>query len=58
MLKTMNDDGFLLDQAKHIPLSKHLGIPTRDLLAMDSIELELMLFLKKYSCHIHFSIIK
>ena len=38
MLKTMNEEGFLLDQAKHIPLPKHLGISRRETLAMDTRE--------------------
>ena len=50
MLKTMNKERFLLDQAKHIPLPKHFGIPRRETLAMDPIELELM---TKISCHLH-----
>ena len=47
MLKTMNEEGFLLDQVKHIPLPKHLGFPRREKLAMDPIELELILFLNE-----------
>ena len=47
MLKTMNKERFLLDQAKHIPLPKHFGIPRRETLAMDPIELELMSFLNE-----------
>jgi len=46
-LETLNDAGFLLDQAKHIPFPKHFGIPRRETLAMDPIELELMLFINK-----------
>ena len=42
MLETMNDEGFLLDQAKHILFPKHFGIPRRETLAMDPMELELM----------------
>jgi hypothetical protein len=38
MLKTMNEEGFFLDQAKHIPLPKHLGISRRETLAMDTRE--------------------
>ena len=40
MLKTMNDEGFFWDQAKHIPLR-------RETLAIYSIELELMLFINE-----------
>ena len=48
LLKTsMNDKGSLLDQAKHIPLPKRLGISRMETLAMDPIELELMLFLNE-----------
>ena len=48
MLKTMNEEGFLLDQAKHIPFPKHFVIPRRETLAMDPIELELMLFITEH----------
>jgi len=30
MLRTMNEEGFLFDQAKHIPLPKHLDITSRE----------------------------
>ena len=43
----MNEEGFLLDQVKNIPLPKHLGFPRREKLAMDPIELELILFLNE-----------
>ena len=38
ILKTMNKEGLLMDQSKHIPLPYNLSIPSRETLAMDPIE--------------------
>ena len=48
ILKTMNEEALLLDQSKHIPLPYNLSIPSRGTLAMDPIELELMLFINEH----------
>ena len=49
ILKTMNKEGLLLDQSKHIPLPSYsLSIPSRETLAMEPIELELILFINKH----------
>jgi len=49
ILKTMNKEGLLMDQSKHIPLPSYsLSIPSRETLAMEPIELELILFINKH----------
>ena len=48
ILKTRKKEGLLLHQSKHIPLPYNLSIPSRETLAMDPIELEVMLFINEH----------
>ena len=48
ILKTMNEERLLLDQSKCIPLPYNLSILSRETLAMDPIDIELMLFINKH----------